>query len=136
MDDDMEPYMVDGDYTTGVIKYFYDLDVLLTKGKFPMSAGAFIGCLVTSLIIGAIAGLGFLGSASSSMRGVATAVQASQYLKADSFKVNAANDTFLRMNVTKTFIDTSSGSRGGGSSYSGGYHSSGGHSFSGGGRRF
>ncbi|MBO4326737.1 MAG: TPM domain-containing protein [Clostridia bacterium] len=137
MDDDMEPYMVDGEYAAGVSKYFSDVDVLFTKGRFPMSAAAVIGCLVTSMIIGAIAGLGFLGSASSTMRGVATAVQASQYLNADSFKVNAANDIFLRTNVTKTLIESSSsGSRGGGSSFSGGYHSSGGHSFSGGGRRF
>ena len=136
MDDDMEPYMVNGRYGDGVKKYFSDLDTLLTKGRFPLSAKRAIAFSVVSMIIGAIVGFIFLGKASASMRAVAPAVQASQYLIPDSFKVNGANDVFLNTSVTKTLIESSSSSRSGGGSSFGSHTSSGGHSFSGGGRRF
>lgn len=136
MDDTMEPYMIDGEYASGVKAYFTDLDTLLTNGKFPMSTGAIIRCALISMAVGLIAGLVSLASAASTMKTVAPAVQASAYLTPDSFKVNNLGDNFINKNVTRTLIESSSSSRSGGSSYSGGYHSSGGHSFSGGGRHF
>ncbi len=136
MDDTMEPYMHRGEYAEGVSAYFNDLDTLLTNGKFPLTFGSVLKYLFIASIAGLVAGLISLSSASVSMKGLAQSVVASNYLVPDSVRVDVLNDTFLRTNVTKTLIQSSSSRSGGGSSYSGGFHSSGGHSFSGGGRGF
>ncbi len=133
MDDAMEPYMLEGDYYSGVNAYMDKLSVLLEKGKFPrpfMTSLLYVGI---ALIAGSIFGGINLSSKKAGMRAVAPAVAASSYLKPDTFRITRENDTFIRTDVARALIESS---RSGGGSNTGSYHSSGGHSFSGGGRRF
>ena len=136
MDDAMEPYMESGSYAEGVLAYFDKLDVLLTKGRLPLSVSEIVTAALVSAIIGLIAGLINLSKASSTMNTVTAAVKAGQYLEPHSFNVKNATDTLIDTQTTKVFIGSSGSRSGGGSSYSGGYSSSSGHSFSGGGRSF
>ena len=137
MDDTMEPYMIDGDYYTGISKYFEKTDELLTYGKFKKTPAQILKAVLIAAVPALIVGLILLSSATASMKAVSTAVKADQYLDAGVSAVNN-NDEFINSTVTRVYspIERGSSRSSGGSSYSGGHHSSGGHSFSGGGRRF
>lgn len=125
--------MKDGDYAAAMEKYIDGITGLFTTGKVPESPGAFMGRLVTCIIIGLIVGLIVMGVLTSQMKKVKIATKAREYLVRDSVNMRAAYDYFLYATVTRTKIDK--GGKGG-SSFSGGFSSSGGGSFSGGGRRF
>ena len=101
--------------------------------KLGMGAGA-------GAVIGAIAGGISKGAATKSMKTVAKASTARNYLDRNSFRLNDVRDIFLYRSESRTKIQTSSSSSGGHpggrSSYSSGHRSSSGRTHSGGGRRF
>ena len=132
----MEPYMVDGDYANGVLAYLDSLSYLIEHGKFPVSVKSILTKAAVAAVVALVIGLISLGRASASMRSVAVATRAKEYLDQNSFNIRYSNDRFLNTTTSRTLIESSTRSGGGGSSYRSGSHSSGGHSFSGGGRRF
>lgn len=136
LDDEMEPYMVDGDYANGVLAYLDSLSYLIEHGKFPVSVKSILTKAAVAVVVALVIGLISLGRASASMRSVAVATRAKEYLDQNSFNIRYSNDRFLNTTTSRTLIESSTRSGGGGSSYRSGSHSSGGHSFSGGGRRF
>lgn len=140
LDDGIESYMVDGDYASAMYRYIELLDEIYTNGKIThkRSAGDYLFCGAAAAIVGLIAGAINSSSKVRKMKNVNFATYANDYIVQNSFNLRGVNEMFLYKNVTRTVIQTSSGSSrsGGGSSYSGGYHSSGGGSFSGGGRHF
>lgn len=138
MSDKVYNYFVNKDYATGVEKYFDQLNTLIKKGRLPLSGAQIAALVIIPSLIGLIGGGISLSSARASMKTVAKATTAAEYLNPISFVVNSSDDRMLNTDISRTFISSSSssGGRSGGSSYHSGYHSSGGHSFSGGGRRF
>lgn len=137
IDDRLEPYMVDGDYGTGVLNYLDDTAELMRTGKVPRTIhyGLSIAAAVVTFLLGGGVTTGILRS---NMKTVRHATEAYNYLEKNSFHLRRSNDFFLHRSVTRTLRpkEEKSGGGGGHSSYSGGYHSSGGGSFSGGGRSF
>lgn len=138
LDDGIEPYMVDGEYANAMYKYIELLDELYTNGKITkkLTASDYVFCIAAAAVAGLIVGAINRSAKVRKMKNVKYATFANDYIVKDSFKVKGIKEMFLYKNVTRTYIETSSRSSGGGSSYSGGYSSSGGGSFSGGGRHF
>ena len=138
LDDGIESYMVDGDYYGAMVKYITLLEEIYSTGRIAKkrTVGDYAGAVIAALVVGLIAGLSNMSSKVKNMKKVAYAKYANDYIVQNSFVLRNINEMFLYKNVTRTYIEPSSRSGGGGSSYSGGYSSSGGGSFSGGGRHF
>lgn len=138
IDDRIEPYMIDGDYFGAMKKYIDTLYVLYEKGSVPneLTASDYVFTTVFAAIPALIVGLINRSSKMKSMKNVAYATNANDYVVPNSVVLRDKKATFLYQNVVKTYIPPSSSSSGGGRSSGGGYHSSGGGSFSGGGRHF
>ncbi len=137
IDDRIEPYMVDGDYFGAMKKYIQALEVLYENGSLPHEMGTtdYVMITVFAAIPALIVGLINRGSKLKTMKNVAYATNANDYVVPNSFVLRDKKITFLYQNVVKTYIPPSNSSSGGRSS-GGSYHSSGGGSFSGGGRHF
>lgn len=137
LDDRLEPYMVDGNYGQGILRYFDDIDRMFATGRAPRPIKSTVIILIVSLALGALAGWITVRSLRGAMTTVKEASNANEYLIPESFVLHNQRDFFLRSTVSRTKIERSSSSGGGGgSSYSGSYSSSSGSSFSGGGRSF
>ena len=138
LDDQLEPYMVNGQYGAGVLGYIRNLPSIhggkIAK-QWHFGKAALIG-IVAGLVVGGLT----LLIQRSKMHTVYRATEASNYLVRGSLKLNSQDDIYMGSTVirTKRVQEQRTGSSGGGSSFSSGSHGSsgGGGSFSGGGRRF
>lgn len=139
LDDRLEPYMVDGNYSQGVIHYLQDTDVLFHTYEVPHEKN-YVMAMIIALVIGAITGGVNVTVKTLKMNSIQKARAAADYVVPGSMTLSKKQDVYMRKYVTRTRKPpkSSSGSShsSGGSSYSGGYHSSGGGHFSGGGRSF
>jgi len=146
LDDRIEPYMREENFAEAVRLYLDSIDELYANGHLEAparerTASDYLGAGAVSSIVGLIVGLVVSGKEKAKMYNVRYAAYANDYIVNNSFRMKDLREMFLYKNVTRSVIESSSGSggrSGGGSSHSSGYHSSGGggHSFSGGGRHF
>ena len=141
IDDHLEPFMVDGEYAEGLSGWVDDMSGLLSKGHLPRTKMDYIiravGSAVVGLIIGAIA----TAIRGSSMKTVAKAVEAGNYIEPGSFQMHFSRDVFTHTTRTEVYDPPSkdsggSSGSGGRSSYSSSYSGHSGSSHSGSGRSF
>ena len=135
VDDQMEPYMVNGEYTDGILAYLDALDYVYSHGHAPKMVG---GPLAAGAALGALSGGITTGVLKSGMNKVKKATTAERYVRDGSFHLRSSRDVYLYSSYTRTRRSEERGSGGGGGGSSGFSHSSSssGHSFSGGGRSF
>jgi len=132
IDDQIEPYLVNGDYGGAFDRYLDAVSYIYEYGQPPRS---YTGLALAALVIGLLAALVTVATLDAGMKKVNTAYQAQDYIVPGSFKLRMQRDLFLYTNIVRTPRNSGSNSSGG-SSHSGNYSSSGGRSFSGGGRKF
>lgn len=109
-------------------EFIYDYD---KTGREPNFFSCFIMCGGAAILVAGIAVLVMNGTYKNKMT-----VSGGTYFRKNSFKMNSNYDNFIRTDVTRVRIESSSGSGGGGGRSGGSSHrSSGGRSHGGGGRR-
>ncbi|MBO6054277.1 MAG: TPM domain-containing protein [Oscillospiraceae bacterium] len=135
IDDQMEPYMIDGEYADGVLAYLDALDYVYGHGRIPLNyTGPALAGIVLGLIVAAITS----AVLKSQMNKVHKATAADTYVRPGSFNLTGSRDVYLYSTYTRTRRSSERTGGGGGGGSSGFSHSSSssGHSFSGGGRSF
>ncbi len=94
--------MSDGHYYKAMTTYIENITRLHKKGSLPKSRDDILLCLIIALVIGLISGALTMGTLTSKMKTVKTAVRAEQYLVPGSMKMRRTDDCLLYVTTTRT----------------------------------
>ncbi|MBR1862869.1 MAG: TPM domain-containing protein [Ruminococcus sp.] len=104
------PYLKSSDFNGAFNKFADTVESMDKKSRYPG-----IGWVVAAAVVGLLSGLIYCSKQKSQLTTVKMQANANDYIKQGSFMITANRDQFLYRDVSRTYIERSSGSGGGGS---------------------